>query len=107
MRKTIEVDLGGDSVRSYWIGPVPLPPGTAAMTLGRLVLVAPGVVLSGPLVRHESQHVRQYRTHGFFGFLVRYLRDYLALRRSGLQHDQAYRSIPFEIEATHAEHHDR
>ncbi|UYQ93216.1 DUF4157 domain-containing protein [Chitinophaga horti] len=46
-------------------------------------------------VRHEVCHVRQYRRHGFFGFLVRYLADWI---RNG------YFLNKFEVEARQAEH---
>ena len=44
-------------------------------------------------------HVEQYRRHGIFRFLRRYLSDYLAGRRRGLPHGEAYASIAFEREA--------
>jgi hypothetical protein len=55
----------------YWIwvgGPV--PPGAAAMTLGRLVLVRRRAADDGVLLRHEEEHVGQWRRLGVPGFLA-------------------------------------
>lgn len=46
------------------------------------------------LLRHELCHVRQYREHGFIGFLVKYL--YESMRKG-------YYNNKFEIEARQAE----
>ena len=51
------------------------------------------------LLAHEVAHVLQYRRHGFFGMLGRYLADYLRGRRHGGGHHAAYRGIGFEREA--------
>lgn len=73
--------------------------GTAATTLGRWIVIRRELVGDRPLVAHELVHVRQWREQGIIGFLRRYLADYLRGRRSGLDHDAAYRAIPFEVEA--------
>ena len=51
------------------------------------------------LLRHELEHVRQWREWGFVGFLVRYLGSYLRWRLRRYPHWAAYRRIPFEAEA--------
>jgi hypothetical protein len=83
----------------YWLwthGPV--PPGASAITLGPLVIARSRT--PGPrLLRHEEEHVRQWRRHGVVGFLGRYLFAYARGRLAGFPHWAAYRRIPFEIEA--------
>jgi hypothetical protein len=51
------------------------------------------------LLRHEAEHVAQYRRYGVVGFLVRYGRAYLRWRVRGYGHWAAYRRIPFEASA--------
>ncbi len=51
------------------------------------------------LIRHELVHVRQWGELGPVRFLVRYLSEYLRLRRAGLGHQRAYQEISFEREA--------
>ncbi|MBO9152505.1 DUF4157 domain-containing protein [Chitinophaga sp. GCM10012297] len=46
-------------------------------------------------VRHEVRHVRQYRQHGFFPFLWRYVNDWVRF---------GYYNSPFEKDARQAEH---
>jgi hypothetical protein len=77
----------------------PVPPGAAAITLGRVIIVRRGREESRYLLRHERVHVAQWRHFGVLGFLARYLGAYgvWRLRRKG--HWGAYRRIPFEIEA--------
>ena len=74
-------------------------PGASATTFGPLILVAEGVVLEGRLLRHELEHVRQYRELGYVGFFRRYFAAYLRWRLDGYSHWAAYRRIPLEIEA--------
>ena len=81
-----------------WVGG-PVVPGAAAMTFGRLILVRRDAADDALLLRHEREHVTQWRTYGVAGFLVRYLRPYLRWRLRGYRHWAAYRRIPFEIEA--------
>ena len=76
-----------------------LPPGVDALTLPWVVLVRHGLQPSSSLLIHEAEHLRQWRRHGVFGFLLRYLGDYLRGRRSGLDHQRAYLQIGFEQEA--------
>jgi hypothetical protein len=76
-----------------------VPPGAAAMTLGRLVLIRPERLDDELLLRHELVHVRQWRELGVPRFLWRYLSSYLVWRLRGYSHWAAYRRIPLEIEA--------
>jgi len=64
-----------------------------------LILIRPSAVGNQRLLRHELVHVRQWRQHGFSGFLVRYLGAYLRWRLRRWPHWAAYRRIPFEVEA--------
>ncbi|MET0728569.1 MAG: DUF4157 domain-containing protein [Acidimicrobiales bacterium] len=74
-------------------------PGAAATTLGRFVFIRPRSAESPRLIAHELVHVRQWRTLGVVGFLVRYLSAYLRWRLRRYSHWAAYRRIPLEIEA--------
>ena len=49
---------------------------------------------------HELAHVRQWRRHGFVGFIVRYWRASSEAKRKGLDR---YRDNIFEVEARAAE----
>jgi hypothetical protein len=77
----------------------PVPPGSAAITLGRLISVRARSADDEQLLRHELVHVRQWRELGVVGFLRRYLGAYLRGRLDGLSHHEAYRHIPLEEEA--------
>lgn len=77
----------------------PVPPGAAAMTLGRLISVRRRHSTDPRLLRHELVHVRQWRELGVAGFLVRYVASYLRWRLRGYGHGGAYRRIPLEVEA--------
>ena len=81
-----------------WVGG-PVPPGAAAITIGPIVSVRRRAAASRRLLRHEEEHVRQWRDMGVVGFLRRYLAVYLALRLRGWPHWPAYRRIPLEVEA--------
>lgn len=84
----------------YWLligGPV--PPGASAITIGPLVSVRRRSARSEHLLRHEEEHVAQYRRHGLVGFLRRYVGAYLRWRLRGYRHWAAYRRIPFEASA--------
>jgi hypothetical protein len=86
--------------QGYWLvvgGPV--PPGSAGITLGKVVIVRRAAAHRARLLRHEIVHVEQYARHGFVGFAVRYLASYLRWRVAGYPHVGAYRRIPLEIEA--------
>ena len=81
-----------------WRGPV------AAMTLPWAIYVRPDVLTGdrrrlAHLLIHEMVHVRQWRRLGTIGFARQYLRGYISGRRNGLDHYQAYLSIPLESEA--------
>ena len=77
----------------------PVPPGADAITLGSLVIVRRRSADDRRLMRHEEEHVRQWRELGLVGFLRRYLGAYLRWRWRGYGHRGAYRRIPLEVEA--------
>jgi len=81
-----------------WVGG-PVPRGAAAITIGRVVSVRRRAADDVHLLRHEAEHVRQYRERGLLGFLVTYLASYTRLRLRGWGHWAAYRRIPLEVEA--------
>jgi hypothetical protein len=88
----------------WWLRPF-LQRGVVAITLGRRVYLS--TTLEGEelqrLLRHELMHVEQINRIGVLRFYWRYVREYVALRRSGLKSFDAYRRISFEEEATAAE----
>ena len=65
----------------------------AAVTLGDTIIVHPDVQLTGRLLRHELEHVRQWRRHPL-SFPARYLINHV---RYG------YHDNPYEVEARAAE----
>jgi hypothetical protein len=65
----------------------------AAVTLGRTIVVHPGVQLTDRLLRHELAHVRQWQRHPI-SFPARYVINHF---RHG------YEANPYEIEARAAE----
>jgi hypothetical protein len=77
----------------------PVPPGAAAITVGRVVSVRRRSSDDAHLLAHEAEHVRQYAERGLIGFLARYLADYAVLRAAGWPHWSAYRRLPLEVEA--------
>lgn len=81
-----------------WIGG-PVPPGSAAITLPRLIIVRRKYAGREHLMRHEQAHVRQWKRLGAVRFLTRYLGDYLRHRLRGFGHRAAYRRLGLEIEA--------
>ena len=81
-----------------WVGG-PVPPGSAAITIGRLVWVRSGAAGQERLIRHELVHVEQWRRLGAIRFLGRYLGAYFLWRLRLHGHAGAYRRIPLEIEA--------
>jgi hypothetical protein len=81
-----------------WVGG-PVPPGAAAITIGPVVSVRRRAVGDERLLRHELEHVRQWRRLGVVGFLLRYVGSYLRWRVRGHPHWAAYRRIPLEVEA--------
>lgn len=48
---------------------------------------------------HEDTHKLQFARLGWWGFIRRYIGEYLRGRRSGLSHWEAYRNISLEREA--------
>jgi hypothetical protein len=88
----------------WWLRPF-LQRGVVAITLGRRIYVSARVTGEHleRLLRHEIAHVEQINRLGVFRFYFRYVREYIALRRSGLKSYDAYRKISFEEEATAAE----
>lgn len=76
-----------------------MPPGAAAITIGPIVSIRRRSASSARLLRHEEEHVRQWRDLGVVGFLHRYLGDYARLRLRGWPHWPAYRRLPLEVEA--------
>jgi len=81
-----------------WVGG-PVPPGSAAITLGRLIIVRRRSATDEHLLAHELAHVRQWQRLGAARFLRCYLGSYARGRRQGLGHRAAYLAIPLEIEA--------
>lgn len=84
-----------------WIGG-PVPRGSAAITLGSLVIVRSEAAMSehfAELLRHERVHVGQWQELGAVRFLSQYLGSYVKFRLRGYGHDASYRRIPLEIAA--------
>lgn len=77
----------------------PVPPGAAAITLGRLISIRERCLDDDHLLRHELVHVRQWRELGVARFGWLYLTSYLRSRWDGYGHWAAYRRIPLEVEA--------
>lgn len=84
-----------------WVGG-PVPPGADAITIGRVISVRRRAAADAHLMRHEREHVRQWRALGATRFLVEYLGAYLRGRLHGYSHRAAYRLIPLEVEAEQA-----
>ena len=78
----------------------PVPRGASAITVGPVVSIRRRFVDDERLVAHELVHVRQWRSLGAVGFLVRYVGSYLRWRFRGYPHWAAYRRIPLEVEAS-------
>jgi hypothetical protein len=77
----------------------PVPPGASAITIGPVISVRTRAAGNERLLRHELVHVEQWRRFGVLGFLRRYLGAYLVWRLRRHAHWDAYRRIPFEVEA--------
>jgi hypothetical protein len=67
--------------------------------VGRLVAIRRGHEGSERLLRHELEHVAQYRRLRTIGFLRRYVTAYVRWRLRGYRHRAAYLRIPFEASA--------
>lgn len=76
-----------------------MPPGSAAITIGSVVSVRRRYADDARLLRHEEEHVRQWRELGYVRFLREYLGAYARWRRAGFGHQAAYRLIPLEVAA--------
>jgi hypothetical protein len=95
--------MGLRKVGDHWVwegGPV--PPGSDAITIWRVISVRKAHAANAHLMRHEEEHLRQWRELGFFGFLGQYLGAYFRGRLNGYGHRAAYRLIPLEVEAEQA-----
>lgn len=77
----------------------PVPPGADAITIGPVISCRRRHADDAVLLRHEDEHVRQWRELGAFRFLRIYLGSYLRWRWRGFGHVAAYRLIPLEVEA--------
>lgn len=78
------------------------------MATRRKIYLDPQLLVGDPrllkyLMVHELVHVRQWSDYGFFGFLRRYVTEYLRGRRKGLSHNEAYRANRLEVEARDVE----
>ena len=80
----------------------PVPPGSAAITIGSVVSVRRRYADDERLLCHEAEHVHQWRELGKVTFLRQYLGAYLRWRRQGFGHQAAYRLIPLEVAAEEA-----
>lgn len=90
-------------VRDHWVwegGPV--PPGSDAITIWRVISVRRQHADNAHLMRHEEEHLRQWRELGIPRFLTQYLGAYFRGRLNGYGHRAAYRLIPLEVEAEQA-----
>jgi hypothetical protein len=92
-------DGSGGGRRAWLVVGGPVPRGASAITLGSVVSVRRRASEDARLLAHELVHVRQWRSLGVVGFLVRYLGGYVRWRARGYGHWAAYRRIPLEIEA--------
>jgi hypothetical protein len=92
------VRLRRDGDHWLWVGG-PVPPGADAITIGSVVSVRRVAADDEHLLRHELQHVRQWRRLGLLRFSWRYLGAYAHWRLRGYGHWGAYRRIPLEVEA--------
>ncbi len=84
-----------------WVGG-PVPPGSDAITIWRVISVWRSVADDTHLMRHEQAHLDQWRDLGIPRFLAQYLGAYARGRLHGYSHKAAYRLIPLEVEAEQA-----
>ena len=75
-----------------------LPKGVRAITLYPFILT-PYAALSDETLRHEMVHVAQVERLGWFRFYASYLGYYLVNLVKYRNHQEAYRNIPYEMEA--------
>src|SRR5207237_10612676 len=93
LRARLGIERRGD--HWLWVGG-PVPPGSDAITIGSVISVRRAHATSAGLLRHEEEHVRQWRELGAVTFLRTYLGSYLRWRWRGFGHRAAYRLIPLE-----------
>ncbi len=84
-----------------WVGG-PVPPGSDAITVWRVISVRRRCAGDTHLMRHEQEHLRQWSELGVGRFLAQYLGAYTRGRLHGYGHKAAYRLIPLEVEAEQA-----
>ena len=100
-------ELGAVVLASPWFLRLPPFRKIGAITFGRRIYLRdePGGwdTTLMELLRHELEHVAQYRREGVIPFLYEYFREYLIHRTNGLDAFAAYRAISFEQEAREAE----
>jgi hypothetical protein len=65
----------------------------AAVTIGRTIVLHPAIAISGALLRHELEHVRQWRERPL-AFPLRYVVHHFRF---------GYRNNPYEVAARRAE----
>ncbi len=88
----------------HWAFRLPLLKHYRGICLGRYILFKEGEEkISKPLLRHEMVHQEQITRHGLVGFYVKYLVDYAKNLVRYKSHWEAYRQIPFEVEAREKE----
>ena len=89
----------------WWLRPL-LFRNVMAITIGRRIYLSE--TLEGRererILAHERVHAAQIERVGFLRFSLRYLREYVVNRWSGMHPDEAYRRISFEQEALIIEH---
>lgn len=74
-----------------WVGGV---------TFGRFIFLKKGLDDSNSrLIAHELVHSQQFDEFGIFGFLSRYIQNYLIQLKLTRNFKEAYLAIPFEVEA--------
>ncbi|MFN2607200.1 MAG: hypothetical protein ABR511_04800 [Acidimicrobiales bacterium] len=93
------IERGGD--HWVWVGG-PVPPGADAITIWRVISVRRPAATDAHLMRHEEEHLRQWRELGVGRFLAEYLGAYVRGRLAGYRHHAAYRLIPLEVDAEQA-----
>jgi hypothetical protein len=97
VKSPVELPDGVSVVQGRWIpwigGIFTGGRAAAAVTLGNTIVVHPDAILSAELLRHELEHVRQWRQDGW-RFPFRYARLFV---RYG------YRQNPYEVAARGAE----
>jgi hypothetical protein len=95
----VSIERRGD--HWVWVGG-PVPPGSDAITIGPVISVRRWCANDPGLLRHEEEHIRQWRDLGVWRFLRVYLGSYVRSRLNGFGHRAAYRLIPLEVEAEDA-----